>query len=219
MPKKSTVTISLLTWNGAKYLPWLLKSLKEQSYKKWELLVLDNASTDNSVSIVREHFPKARIIEQKKNIGFARGHNLLINWSDSDYVFVLNQDIVLEKSYIDRLVEFLDKNERAASVAGKLMYWDFDSGARTKTIDSFGLKMDRKRQVVDAYQGRQDFKIGDTQVFGLSGACVVYRRKALDQSAWQAQDQHLGILMKIFLLTKKTSIWPGDYDYLAGKTG
>ena len=100
MKKGPLVTISLLTWNGARYLPWVLKSIKDQKYKNLELLVLDNASTDESVDVIRDVYPDARVIQQKKNIGFAKGHNLLVNWSESDYVLFLNQDIVLEPEYI-----------------------------------------------------------------------------------------------------------------------
>lgn len=203
MEKKTKVTISLLTYNGERYLPWLFKSLHEQTFKDWDLLVIDNASTDNSVSIIREHQPNARIIEQKKNVGFARGHNLLINWSDSEYVFVINQDIILEPDYLDKLVEFLDTNLKAASCAGKLMYWDFNSGAKTKIIDSYGLKIDKKRQVVDAYQGKQDFSLESQEVFGLSAAATLYRRQAIDQVAWQAKDSHLEYFDEDFFAYKE----------------
>ncbi|MBU1203170.1 glycosyltransferase family 2 protein [Patescibacteria group bacterium] len=203
MQKKKKVIISLLTYNGERYLPWLLKSLHEQNFKDWDLLVLDNASSDNSVAIVREHHPHARIIEQKKNLGFARGHNLLINWSDSDYVFVINQDIILEPDYLSKLVEFLDTNTKAASCAGKLMYWDFDNGLKTKIIDSYGLKIDRKRQVVDAYQGKEDFSLPSQEVFGLSAAATLYRRRSIDQVAWQAKDNHLECFDDFFFAYKE----------------
>ena len=70
MAKRAKVTVSLLTWNGAEYLPWLLKSLKEQSFPNWELLVLDNASTDQSVAVVLEYYPQARIISSGINVTF-----------------------------------------------------------------------------------------------------------------------------------------------------
>ena len=190
MAEKPIVTISLLTWNGSKYLPWLLKSLKAQTFRKWELLVLDNASNDNSVEMVKEYCPQARIITQKRNVGFARGHNLIMNWSDSDYIFVLNQDIILDKDYLSKIVTFLDKNTKVASVAGKVMYWDFNSGAKTDVIDSFGLQIDKKREVSDIYQGKKDKDIESQEVFGLSGAAVVYRRKALDSVAITHDDGH-----------------------------
>ncbi len=191
MSPKPTVTISLLTWNGGEYLPWLLKSLTDQTFKNWILLVLDNASSDNSVGIVREYYPKTSIITQKKNIGFSRGHNLLINWSDSDYVLVLNQDVVLEPNYLSELVDFMEKNKQAGSSAGKMMYWDFISGKRSQTIDSFGIKIDRKREAINAHQGQTDFKIDNHEVFGLSATATLYRRKALDSLALPDKDGHL----------------------------
>lgn len=203
MSQKPKVTISLLTWNGSRYLPWLMKSLSEQSYVNWELLVLDNASADDSINIVREFYPKARIISQKKNIGFAKGHNLLINWSDSDYILVLNQDVILEKNYLRELVDFLEKNKRAASCAGKLMYWDFENGIKTKIIDSYGHKIFRNREVIDRYQGQSEKPIEDEEVFGLSATATLYRRKALDIVAGPAKENHFEYFDEDFFAYKE----------------
>lgn len=203
MAKNPKVTISLLTWNGARYLPWLMKSLSEQSYVDWELLVLDNASSDESVNIIREYYPKARIVNQKQNIGFAKGHNLLINWSDSDYILVLNQDVILEPNYLRELVDFLEKNKKAASCAGKLMYWDFDNGLKTKIIDSYGLKINKKREVVDMYQGQKEKEVEDHEVFGLSATATLYRRKALDIVAGEPKANHLEYFDEDFFAYKE----------------
>ncbi|MBT4209853.1 MAG: glycosyltransferase family 2 protein [Candidatus Komeilibacteria bacterium] len=203
MQKKPTVTISLLTWNGQKYLPWLLKSLSKQSFKDWELLVLDNASTDKSVDIIREYYPKARIVHQKQNIGFAKGHNLLINWSNSDYILVLNQDLILEPNYIRELVDFLQQNTKVASCSGKLMYWNFKAGLKTKTIDSYGFKIDKKREVTDRYQGRSEIKIDNEEVFGLSATATLYRRKALEIIAGQAKANHFQYFDEDFFAYKE----------------
>jgi GT2 family glycosyltransferase len=224
MKDKVSVTVSLLTWNGAEYLPWFIKSLKEQTFKDWELLVLDNASSDRSVEIVREHYPEARIIQQKQNVGFARGHNLLINWSDSNYIFVVNQDIILDQDYLEKVVDFLEKNHKAGSAAGKTMYWDFREGLKSKRIDSFGLSVDRKRQMVDAYQGKDDFDLPNTEVFGLSGASVVYRRKALDTVTMPQNGNHLEYFDESFFAYKEDTdlAWrlrlAGWENWLATKT-
>jgi GT2 family glycosyltransferase len=179
MKKEPIITISLLTWNGERYLPWLLKSLKAQTFTNWRLLVLDNNSSDRSLDIVQEEIPQAKIIQQKKNIGFDKGHNMLINWSNSEYVLVLNQDIILDKDYLSKLVTFMDVNKKVASCAGKIMYWDFSEGLKSKIIDSFGIKIDRKRSAIDIGQGKQDYKVGNREVFGLSAAATLYRRQAL----------------------------------------
>jgi len=203
MQKKPTVTISLLTWNGQKYLPWLMKSLSEQSFVDWELLVLDNASSDNSTDVIREYYPKARIINQKQNIGFAKGHNLLINWSNSDYVFVLNQDVILEPNYLRELVDFLEANKNAASCAGKLMYWDFNNGIKTKIIDSYGLKINRRREVIDDRQGQKEVSVESKEMFGLSATATLYRRKALDIVAGEAKGNHFQYFDEDFFAYKE----------------
>lgn len=190
MSKDTKVIISLLTWNGAHYLPWLINSLKAQTFKNWTLLVLDNASSDDSVKVIEDNLPGTRVIRQKQNVGFTRGHNLIMNWTESDYVLVLNQDLILDEDYISKLVNFLDKNPKAAAVSGKIMYWDFAEGQKTDSIDSFGLKIDRKRSIVDTYQGQKDFSLENTEVFGLSAVAVLYRRKALATVAQTKEENY-----------------------------
>lgn len=180
MSDRPKVTISLLTWNGARYLPWLLKSLENQTYKGWELLVLDNASHDQSVATVKEYYPPAKVIQQKTNLGFAKGHNLLVSWSKSDYILFLNQDLMLAPNYLEDAIAFLDKNPNVASVSGKLLYWDFEQSNTTKTIDSFGLKINKNRKVIDWQQGKADYSLDDKEVFGLSGTALLVRRAALE---------------------------------------
>lgn len=189
--KKLTVTVCMLTWNGEKYLPMFLNSLLEQTFEDWELLVLDNASADKSVSLVSEYYPPAKIIRQKNNIGFAKGNNLLIKWSKSDFVLVVNQDVVLAKNYLEVLVNFMAKHPQAASVGSKLYYWDYDNNQMTETIDSFGLQIDRRRSVSDYGQGQNDRPIETQEVFGLSGAAVMYRRQALESIKYKiAEDDY-----------------------------
>ena len=185
MDKKIKVTICLLTWNGQDYLPFQIKSLMDQTFKDWELLVVDNGSSDHSVEVMSEYYPPAKIIKQKNNIGFSKANNFLIKWSDSDYVLFLNQDIILEPDYLEKTVAFLDTHPNAAAVSGKLLYWDFPNLAKTKIIDSFGLKIDKKRSVVDIGQGQEDYNpvakhAEAVEVFGLSGALFLARRQALE---------------------------------------
>jgi|SRR3989344_1672916 len=190
MKKQAKVIVSLLTWNGAQYLPSLLLSLRAQTYKDWELLVLDNASSDDSLKVLEEYRPDTTIIRQKQNVGFSRGHNLIINWSDSDYILVLNQDIILEPDYLQKTVYFLVHNHRVASVAGKIMRWDFAEAKKTDIIDSFGLKVGRQRSVSDLYQGQPDFSLDSQEVFGLSGMATLYRRRALETVAWPGENNY-----------------------------
>lgn len=181
MDKKTKVTICLLTWNGQDYLPFQLKSLVDQTFQDWQLLVIDNGSADNSVSVINEYYPPAKVVRQKNNLGFAKANNLLLKWSNSEYVLFLNQDIILESDYLEKTVAFLDANPNVATVAGKLLYWDFPNLKKTKIVDSLGLKINRQRAVVDISQGEEDVVVKKNQeVFGLSGALFLARRQALE---------------------------------------
>ena len=96
------VIVSLVTYNSDKYLRECLKSLQTQTFRDLRVLLWDNASTDDSLEVIAEwsdlldtaHF-------STKNIGFCAAHNRLITSSESDYVLVLNPDVVLEPTHIE----------------------------------------------------------------------------------------------------------------------
>src|SRR3989338_7817178 len=102
------LVISLVTYNGQAYIPYLLRSLALQTFKDWELIVLDNNSSDGTVAAIKEAGLRHTLLSQRHNLGFAVGHNRCISWSESDYVMGLNQDIILEPQYLKRLITFLE---------------------------------------------------------------------------------------------------------------
>lgn len=86
----------------------------------YEIIVVDNASSDWSPEMVRKEFKKVKIIENKENLGFARGCNIGVKVSKGEYVLFLNSDTqVLDKGFIS-MVEFMDKNPKVAILGGKL---------------------------------------------------------------------------------------------------
>ncbi len=168
----SKVAVQLLSWNGAKHLPVVLASLAAQTFADFELLVLDNASTDGSAGLVKDAlktFPRpARFLQSETNLGFAGGHNRLFAMNAAPYVFCVNQDTSMDKDYLAVLVAFLEATPGAAAVAGALHH---DDGS----MDTAGLKK-------NWYEKVSDIKIpprgAATPVFGVSGALPVYRRAA-----------------------------------------
>ncbi len=83
MPKVSVV---IPNWNGKELLAVCLKSLQKQSFSNFEVLVIDNGSTDGSVHFIQDNFPKVKVIELAKNIGFAPAVNLGIKKSSGKYI-------------------------------------------------------------------------------------------------------------------------------------
>ena len=126
------LSVHLVTWNGAKYIPYLFDSLKKQTFKDWRLVILDNGSTDSTIADCRlqiADFPvEVKIIENKTNVGFASGHNQLISEfrvQSSEFVLLLNQDMYLSPDCLEKLAVFMEKNEYVAVVNPRLMRWDF----------------------------------------------------------------------------------------------
>jgi len=169
----SKVAVQLLSWNGEKHLRACLDSLAKQTFADFELLVLDNGSTDGSVSAIEnalKTFPRqSRFIKEEKNLGFAGGHNALFALAQSEYVFCVNQDVVVAEDYLERVMEFFDRSPGAGSASGVLRHAD-------NGIDTAGLKKTWYEKVVDITKAPPT---DETNVFGVSGALPVYRRVAV----------------------------------------
>lgn len=193
------VNVQLVTYNGEKYIAPLLRSLAAQTYKNWELAVLDNGSEDNTVNTLLSgliDFPvSCRLERSKNNDGYAGGHNALYD-SSFEYFIVINQDMTLEPDCFEKLIGFLDQHRFSATVTPRVMSMDDPSA-----IDSLGLAVERSGKVSDAAQGKKysaellekckAVKISEfcdanegyryAEVFGVSGALFAGRTKAIGE--------------------------------------
>lgn len=182
------VSVNLITWNGKKYLPYCLDAIGKQTFKDFSLLILDNGSTDGTMEFLKNfkfQIANYKIVFNDKNAGFAAGHNKALHMSDSEYVLVLNQDIILEPNFLEVIVNFLDTHPGVGAVTGKLLQWNFEKNKKTNIIDSCGLKIFKNHRIVELGAGEADDKKWNTsrEVFGVSGAAPVYRRTALEDVA------------------------------------
>ena len=185
----SKLTVQLLTFNGAKYIGPLFGSLKNQTYLDWELVILDNNSSDDTLTKIKKELSdfkiKYQLIEGKNNLGFAGGHNFLFSQTaHRPYTVLLNQDMYLEKDCLEKLVAFMDEQPAAGAASAKLLKWDFANLEFTTQIDSLGLRIFRNRRIVDlvkieAVNGESDTRA--LAVFGVSGALPIYRQTALEK--------------------------------------
>lgn len=177
------IAVQILAWNGANFFPDLFKSLKNQTYKDFEVYILDNGSSDDSLEIIKNEASglKLNISTSKENIGFAPGHNLLFSAHPCEFVLLLNQDVVLEPNAIENLVNHLERNANCGSVGLRLMR--LQDGVKTEIIDSLGLSIKRSRRAVDKEAGKIWIqRNGNEMVFGISGALVLLRRSAVEKA-------------------------------------
>lgn len=204
------LSVHLVTWNGAKYVPFLFESLKKQTFRDWELVIWDNASTDGMVQKMKEEITNAEkfpvsvdLTENTENFGFAGGHNKLFQKTKTEYFLCLNQDMVLESDCFEKFVTFLDSHSDVAVVSPRLMKWDFEQKLYTDFIDTLGLKVCRSRRVVEKYSGKvwselkskmnlsfhaEQLEGGSAiEVFGVSGALPCFRTTAAQKIAFEGK--------------------------------
>jgi GT2 family glycosyltransferase len=186
--KKNKLSINLVTYNAEKYMKLCLNSVFEQNFKDFQVVIIDNASSDNTISIIEDEFllkyKNIKLIKNSENFGFAKAHNIGINNSNSEYILLLNQDIILEKKYIPYIIDFLDNNKEYSSCCGRLLKLKFDKNdniIKTNIIDSLGLEHNlgfkfKNIAESESNSGKYD---NNFDIWGASGALPVYRRSSI----------------------------------------
>jgi hypothetical protein len=172
------VSVVVLNWNGKQYLERCLTSLSTQTYPNYEIILVDNGSTDGSVEFVQRHFPHVRIIQNDSNVGFAAGNNIGIRASDNEYVATLNNDTQVDPRWLEELVRGMESDPTVGMCASKMLRWE-----QPWIIDSAGVSLDVLGLAWDRHSGELDDEL-DNEPFEVFSACAgaaLYRRAMLDQ--------------------------------------
>ena len=177
---KSRIAIAILNWNGVHYLEKFLPSIIEHStHPDISIWIIDNGSTDNSVSFVKNNFQQVNLVCLDKNYGFTGGYNKGLQKIDAEYYIILNSDIEVTPNWIFPIINEFEKNEKIAAAAPKLLsYTDRDTfeyaGAAGGFIDYLGYPFCRGRIIskLEKDYGQYDTSI---PVFWASGACMFVR--------------------------------------------
>ena len=90
------VTIQIVTWNSLKYLPFTLESIFSQTYKDFQILIIDNNSQDGLLEFLRKNYPEVTVFQNKKNFGFAKANNLGLKIAEGRYSILLNNDTIIK---------------------------------------------------------------------------------------------------------------------------
>ncbi len=147
MPKTAVI---ILNWNGKKYLPDCLSSLEKQDYPKndREFILVDNASTDDSVTYAEENFPEITIIKNDKNYGFDKGNNIGMKYAldkGCEYIVLLNQDTSVEPDWLSELVKVAESDKKIGAAQSLMLYANQreceSESARNLKVNSWGNKL------------------------------------------------------------------------------
>ena len=123
--EKPSVTVIVLNWNGKDLTIECLESLKQVNYSNFNILVVDNGSTDGSVELLKEKFPEVSILVLEKNLGYASGNNRgfdSLKPDQPEFVIFLNNDTIVDKNFIDPLVKQLLNHKKASQTVPKIYY-------------------------------------------------------------------------------------------------
>lgn len=136
-PEKKFYSIIIVNYNGKGIIEDCLISLRSQTFKSYEIIVVDNNSTDYSLGYIRESFPEVRIIEEKSNLGYAGGNNVGIKCASGNWLVFLNSDIVTGPDWLSEMDIFISSKRNLGACGCKVInFYNPD------TIDMIGLKMD-----------------------------------------------------------------------------
>ena len=174
------VAVIILNWNGRALMEEFLPSVIAHSPRHIaEIIVADNGSTDNSISMLNDKFPSVRVIQFDKNYGFAEGYNKAIAQTDATYTVLLNSDVDVTPYWLDAPLEIMENDKSVAAVQPKIRahhnktMFEY-AGAAGGYIDMYGYPYCRGRvmSIVEEDNGQYDTQ---TDILWATGACLFIR--------------------------------------------
>ena len=171
------VSAAVLNYDGRDLLEVILPSLAAQEYRDFETIVVDNGSTDDSVSYMRETWPRVRVVSTGvANVGVAAALNIAVGTATGEFVALLNNDIELDPRWLGELVAALDRHPEAGTVAGKLLNF-----YRRDEIDAAGDIFTRSATAFGRGSGERDRGLYDLEeeVFAPTAGAALYRARVL----------------------------------------
>lgn len=174
------IAVVILNWNGMEMLRTFLPSVVQYSISDGvTVYVVDNGSTDHSVSMLSKEFPEIRLIALEENYGFAGGYNVVLNKIEAEYVVLLNSDVEVSSNWLSPLVSYMDSHPEVAACQPKIRSWrnkqQFEyAGACGGFLDKYGYPFCRGRimHVVEEDTGQYDTVI---PLFWATGAALFIR--------------------------------------------
>lgn len=192
------VSILIVNWNGREHLPVCLESLAAQTFRDFEVILVDNGSTDGSLAMVREHFPWVRLVPLSTNTGFASGNNRGLEQARGHYIVTLNNDTRVEPDWLKILVDTAETHPRAGMVGCRICAF-----TEPDRIDSLGMGICKDGMTRGRFRNQLWSKLhmGEVEDILFPSACAaLYKRTMLAETGFfdedffaYAEDSDLGL--------------------------
>ena len=174
------IAIVILNWNGKQLLEKFLPSIVKYSQLSGvEICVADNASTDDSLNFIEQNYSDIKIVQNKKNGGFAKGYNDALQNINADIYGLINSDIEVTENWLSPIISTFEKEPSTAIIQPKILdYKDKElfeyAGAAGGFIDKYGYPFCRGRIFSELEKDNEQFN-DTTEIFWASGACFFIR--------------------------------------------
>jgi len=170
------VSVIVLNYNGENYLKNCFESLGSQTYENYEVIMVDNASEDDSIEYVKGNFPWVKVIRNEKNLGFAAGNNWGIREARGDIIALLNNDTIADSEWLEESVRTFEQSENIGITQGKIYSYDEPSKHVSYSYKFFP---SYKMPWVTVSNVKNESSAKEVDV--VSGAAMVFKREILDK--------------------------------------
>lgn len=179
-PAAAKISIVITNFNGLRWLKPCLDSVRQQDYKNFEVVFVDNRSTDTSVSFVRSHYPEVKVVENERDEGFAQGNNIGVQHASGEYILLLNTDTAASPTLLQDLKRAFQEIPHLGVVQPKLLFMydpsKLDSCGSLFSWTGFLQHIGNQKPAHRPEYNRA------FPVFAVKGACLMFRRELLEKT-------------------------------------
>lgn len=176
------VIIVILNWNQKQMTLECLASLKKISYPNYEIVLVDNASEDDSVSAIKKEFPEVKIIENRENLGVAGGRNVGIRHvqqKGADYLLLLDNDTIVHKDFLTEMVKIGEGDKRVGILTGKIYFYSQPNKIWCAGGSS---SLSRGKYTLRGYEEIDKGQYDETEEADqATGCCLMIKKKVIDE--------------------------------------
>lgn len=170
-------SVIVLNWNGLEFLEGCLSSLEKQSIKDYEIIFVDNGSSDQSVNYIKTNFENVMILDLKENLGYCRANNKGYNKATGKYIAFINNDTIVHENWLESQISFLEKYPEYSFCSSKMLLMDnqgiIDNVGTSFSTAGVGRKIGWMQEDVGQFEENQE-------VFGVCGGAALLRKTMLE---------------------------------------
>jgi GT2 family glycosyltransferase len=172
------ISVIVLNWNGKHFLETCLLSLRRQTFRDFEVIVVDNGSEDGSAEYVLDQFPEVRLLRLERNVGFCSGNLAGYERATGELIVLLNNDTEADPYWLEEIRRASEDFSEAGSFASKMLFYD-----DRQRIDNCGFALTTSGVTIDLGRNQKDGEkwAEPRKVFGACGGAAAYRRSMLEK--------------------------------------